>query len=474
MRPADLNSKGLQYRLVEVEGIVRSAGIGRSDRAFLTLFGNGRPIRVAIRDSAGFDSQALVDAAVRIKGVLRLSLGAAGEPINAELAAQSLGDLQIVQAPPPLTQIPWRSVAEIHTAEAHRIRLRGTVSHGGDGLVFRDAHGSIALFAGAERDVPQGEGLEITAFVSEEDGKPILTEGAVVDEDSGKAGTRKVFKTLGEIRRLSSAELARGYTAQIQGVVTYSDPVARDTFVQDESGGAYVFAPSAGKLDLQVGQVVSVRGFIDPGGFAPAIVEPRVEVLGRHALPAPLPLDMEELLTGVADSRWVEVQGTVRWITRDAGRLRLSVVWGSHRFLVNVAGITEAPPWLLNSRLRIRGVCGTVTNLRRQLLGIQIFVPSMSFLERQGPAVADHLPLLRIEQLLGFSTELNRDQRARTRGTVIFSRPMGPTYLSDSTGGLFVRTHAPIDLKEGDLVEVTGTTRRGDVAPFLEDAEVVN
>ena len=129
-----------------------------------------------------------------------------------------------------------------------------------------------------------------------------------------------------------------------------------------------------------------------------------------------------------------------------------------------MAGVTKVPPWLLNSRLRLRGVCGTVTNSHRQMQGILIFVPALSFLERLGPSVSEHFPLLRIEQLLGFSNEPNRDQRARTRGTVIFSRPNGPTYLNDASAGLLVRTHARVDLQPGDLVEVVGTTRRGEFA----------
>jgi signal transduction histidine kinase/CheY-like chemotaxis protein len=136
-----------------------------------------------------------------------------------------------------------------------------------------------------------------------------------------------------------------------------------------------------------------------------------------------------------------------------------------------VAGVTEVPPWLLNSRLRLRGVCGTVTNTHRQMQGILIFVPALSFLERLQPAGAEHFPLLRIEQLLGFSNEPNREQRARTRGTVIFSRPNGPTYLNDASAGLLVRTHARVDLQPGDLVEVVGTTRRGEFSALLEDAE---
>ena len=54
--PADFDSPRLQYSLVEVQGIVRSAGVERNDRAALTLFADGLAIRISIWETAGFDS----------------------------------------------------------------------------------------------------------------------------------------------------------------------------------------------------------------------------------------------------------------------------------------------------------------------------------------------------------------------------------------------------------------------------------
>ena len=313
LRPTDFDSPRLQYRLVEVQGIVRSAGMGRNDRARLNSFAYGREIDVSIRETAGFGYRALIDSAVRVTGVLRLNFSATGAPIGAEVASQSTTDLQILLPAPVLEQIPWRTVSQVQKrVENHRVRLRGSVSRGGTGLIFRDATGNIPLIPSPERDVPQGDGVDIAAFVSAEDGGPVLIEAAEIDDAADKPDIRRVLTTVGEIQRLSTVELSQGYEADLQGVVTYSDRVARDTFIQDETGGIYVFPPSHGKLNLKVGQFVRLRGFIDPGAFAPAIVEPKGEVLGHRSMPTPLPLDMEDLLTGVADSRWVEVQGTVR------------------------------------------------------------------------------------------------------------------------------------------------------------------
>jgi signal transduction histidine kinase/CheY-like chemotaxis protein len=314
--------------------------------------------------------------------------------------------------------------------------------------------------------------LDVIAFVSKEAGGTILTEGLVEGDDLAGPLQQKLLRTVRDIRQLSLGELSCGYAAQLEGVVTYSDPSVGDTFIQDKTGGIFVFSPPGAKLDLRVGQFVRLRGLTSPGRFAPAIVEPRVQVLGHRPLPAPLPLDMEQLLTGADDSRWVEAEGTVRQASIEAGHLRLTVIWGPFRFPATVAGAARIPPWLLNSRIRFRAVCDGITNFQHQLLGIQFSVPDLSFIERERAAVSEHIPLFRIDELLRFSSETRADLRSRTQGTVIFTHSTGPTYLNDSSGGLLVKTHAPVDLKVGDLVEVVGTARLGDFAPFLEDAHL--
>ncbi len=203
------------------------------------------------------------------------------------------------------------------------------------------------------------------------------------------------------------------------------------------------------------------------------IVEPKIRLLGTHPMPKLLRLDMEQLLTGLADSQWTEAVGIVRTASVEVGHLRLNVSFGAHRFDVFVAGTTHIPDWLLNSRLRFRGVCGAVTNFRGQLLGVQMSVPDLSFIRREPGVVSDRLPLLRFNQLLQYTNDANFDLRSRTRGTIVFTHSTGPTYLRDAAGaGLLIKTHAKADFKAGDLVEVVGTTRIGDFAPFLEDAQL--
>jgi hypothetical protein len=259
-----------------------------------------------------------------------------------------------------------RSGGRSGASAIHRIRLQGELSRGGQGFIFRDSTGSILLRPNLLHDLLPGSAVDIVAYASNENGGLILTEAQQVADASAAAARRLKLHTVQEIQRLSSEELNHGYPAQIRGTVTYSDPSVRDTFVQDETGGIFVFAPSGGSLNLKVGQFVAVSGFASPGGYAPVIVGPKVRVLGTHALPKPLDLDMEQLLTGLADSQWIEAVGIVRTASVEAGHLRLNVTFGTHRFDVFIAGTTHIPNWLENSRLRFRGVCGAVTNFRGQ------------------------------------------------------------------------------------------------------------
>jgi len=471
----DLNSQHWQFRYVQLEGVVRNTDAGRGDQAALDLFAFGRHMKVTAGDSSGYDYNRLVDARVHLKGVLRLNLDATGQPRSAELAVQSAADIQVLEPAKDPAQIPQTTVAAIRSGvlPIHRIRLRGVLSRGGQGFIFTDSTASIPLLPNFLHNPVPGSAVDIVAFASKENGVAILTEAQPVADTAVAATRHPILHTVKEIKRLSAEELSHSYPVQITGTVTYSDPSVRDTFVQDETGGIFVFAPPGGNLNLKAGQFVTITGFASPGGFAPVIVEPKVRVLGTHRMPKPLRLDMEQLLTGLADSQWTEAVGIVRTASVEAGHLRLNVSFGAHRFDVFVAGATHIPDWLVNSRLRFRGVCGAVTNFRGQLLGVQMSVPDLSFIRREGGPVSDRLPLLRFNQLLQYTSDANFDLRSRTRGTVVFTHPTGPTYLRDAAGaGLLIKTHAKADLKAGDFVEAIGTTRIGIFAPFLEDAQL--
>jgi len=92
--------------------------------------------------------------------------------------------------------------------------------------------------------------------------------------------------------------------------------------------------------------------------------------------------------------------------------------------------------------VRIRGVCATRFNFKRQLLGIRILVADLSdieFIER-APKVTE-IPVKRIGELLQFSPDAKPGHRVRIQGTVTLANPEGPTYVQDDSGGVLIRRH---------------------------------
>ncbi len=79
-----------------------------------------------------------------------------------------------------------------------------------------------------------------------------------------------------------------------------------------------------------------------------------------------------------------------------------------------------------------------------------------------------------VRDLLQFSPERTADHRVRLRGVVLASsNRQGPTWISDSSGGVLIRAHNEIKLKPGDVVTVNGFAVAGPAAPFIDDATVV-
>jgi signal transduction histidine kinase/ActR/RegA family two-component response regulator len=477
----DLKSSRLQFQYVELQGVVHSADAYHQSHASVTLrlFSLGRHITVSIRTIDG-DYHHLEDARIRIRGVLFINLNAQGKPRLLNLSTQSLDDISIVEPAPALARIPVQTVARIRAASVsasevrpeHRVRLRGALKLGGDGLLFEDATGSIPIYPGPQSGLVAAPVQDLLAFVSDEDGTPILIQAVPFPVAESVLSPVASPQTVSEIRHLTNQEVERNPKAHLRGVITYSDPSVRDTFIQDETGGIFMYAPNGRHLNLTVGQLVEVDGLVSVGGFAPVLREPVARVLGEARLPKPLKIEMEELFSGVADSQFVEAHGIVRSIRPEAGHLRLEIVWGSHRYLASVAGTTQAPAWLLNASVRLNGVCGAVTNFSNQILGIEMNVPDISFIWPEGKPQSDVLPLQVINELLQYSGKLKAGAPARIQGQVISTNPRGPTYLRDFTSCVLIRTHAPAELNVGDWAEAIGTPRTGTFAPFLEDAQL--
>ncbi len=483
VRPSerDLVSGRLQYRYVEMEGSVRSAAIDHAGRVALVVRTLGRDVRVGVRDLSFADYRSLPDSVVRVRGVLATSFDATGAPAGVKLWARSMREVTVVKPAPGVGDVPLRTAQSVLAAAGgrpseHRIRLHGSIALEGGEWVLRDSTGSVRLRQGLSEDLAVGGPLDVLGFIEAQRGAPVLTDWTIEDLNRGRpsASSLPVLTTVAQVKTLSEDQARLGYPIRLRGVVTYHNPTAGNTFAQDGTGGVYLVFRRDSQPPVHAGDLVEIEGRSRPGNFAPVVVVAGIRAIGRQAFPQPARIEMEQLFTGIADSTWVEAQGIVHSIGQEHGLRILGVNWGVHHFTAYVYGSAKLPDSLLDSRVRMQGVCGSVFNFKRQILGMHLFVPDAGLIRAEGDRPPEAPPLRAIEQLLQFSFSSRFGERSRIRGVVTLAHSGGPTYVSDGTGGVLVQNHEPAAIKVGDAVEVIGlpVAVAGRFNPVLRDAEI--
>jgi len=471
-----LDRADLQYRRVQVAGVVRSAELDRSGALGMMVHAAGGGVRVRIREPLG-DYRSYVDAEVSVIGVLSTSRDAEGASRQAKLWVETVQDIVVNRTAPALAMTPERTVQSLLGVRGsanlprHRFRIRGAIAAVHGIPTFTDGAGEMPVrFDSPDVSSPAGYG-SWTAFVAEENGHRVLTNCA----PAGPLTSQGAPVTLTSVKQVHSlpVEMAgRAFPVNFDAVVTYSDEPSRNLFLQDDTDGIYANMWAVNTPLPNAGQRVHVTGFSGPGDIAPVIAQPHLETLGPGVMPKPFAGGMEQMLAGEPESRWVQATGVVRSLSFDRDHEVLLVGWGIHRFRVRVARVPAALPesWV-GSRIHLEGVCGARFNSKRQLLGVQIFVPSPAFLvldeKSAGPA-----PLEAINTLLQISPRPAGERLSRFRGTVTLSHRTGPTWVEDTKGGALIQNHAPISLRPGDIVEVTGFPEPGSFSPTVRDANI--
>ncbi|MGJ5815036.1 response regulator [Paludibaculum fermentans] len=471
----------LEYRLVEMRGVIRSIGLEGTGRIKAVLQAGDRQVSAYVVNHGGTDYTELVDTDVAIRGVLSLSFDPGGEPSRAKLRVSRLSDIKTVSPPVPIASAPVQSIASILSKgldhlPAHRVRLRGRI----EGDQFSDATGRLRLRAGFAAPSGPTDVAEAHGFLGVEEGRLVLTDARLIPisavANPANPGTQTHLRTLTnveEIHRMQPAEAALGYPVRLNAVVTAHEVSRYSLFVQDSTGGIYVAGHSLDGRVLQTGDLIAVEGITGPGEFAPIIAAPKVRVLGKAPLPQPHRREIDDLLSGQEDSNWVEARGVVQAIRVSGTDTTLELNWGSHRFEARIPGLLNPSHGLLDATIRLRGVCGSRFNFRRQLVGISLLVPSLAFITVEKPSADPFLqPARPFSDLMSYSPDGSSEHRIRVYGKVVMSKLEGPTYLSDGSAGLLVEKHPKTELHAGDVVDVAGVPRPGEFSPLMSYAEL--
>ena len=280
---------------------------------------------------------------------------------------------------------------------------------------------------------------------------------------------------IADIRRTDRSALGR--QASVTGVVTYFDRGWDLLFVQDAAEGIFVFMRGVDQ-SVAVGDLVRIDGKVDAGDFAPSIIDPHVQRLGRTNLPAPIVPGLETLSTGQWDSQFIQIEGIVAGFHEPLldNHLMFDVGLGPMRVTVSMPGPWRGriPRELVDARVRLRGVAGAVFNRQKQLVGIQVFLATFDDVEVLEPAPADPFkaPLRPIQNLFRWSQLESQHHRIRLHGEVTW-RQGRQLFIHDGTGNIAVTLwNATADVRAGQLVDVVGFAESGSYSPGLRDATI--
>lgn len=268
--------------------------------------------------------------------------------------------------------------------------------------------------------------------------------------------------TISQIRNLPHKSLQRHLPVHLRAVVTYFDPVSGDLFFHDGQDGIWSRwnpaspRPTPGDF-LDISAVTSVS-------FGPDLADVHWTLLGRKPLPIPKPVSFQQMMSTLEDSQWVEVEGTVRQVEYLHRIPTEKVLWMD--LALSGDDIDVQIPWdgspipagLIDSRIRIRGVCGSELSPGQQLVGAVLFVPGLNQITQLEPAapvsVAGPPTPIASLQRIGYHNPENH--RIKLVGSVTVVVAGKGFYLHDDTGDVFVYTRQDLLLKPGDRVETLG------------------
>ena len=188
---------------------------------------------------------------------------------------------------------------------------------------------------------------------------------------------------------------------------------------------------------------------------------PVLAVTGSQRLPEPEPVELRQYLRGEQDDRWSQAEGKVTFAGRRAGGLELELSSDTGRMRVEVAdGTGGSPLLLLNSRVRVTGICLAARVADGPDVAGKMLVPGMNQIEwREAPPEywTGH-PLIPVAGLAGLAAPPAGESTVQVRGIV---RPAadGSYFLEDGTGTVKVEMPSGPGLAEGRPVEMAGCWR---------------
>ena len=480
---------------IETTGRVLSAETSRG-RLALLLHEKGQNCLAYVLGSAPTnDFRPLLDCKVRIRGINASKVNA-GRLESATVFVPGLHEVTILEPDSPKRpQTPVVSIGSLLNRELGSwtnqwVHINGLVVsyQPGRSLVVKDPTGVIRAQVIQLTEMRGDERVDVWGFLQVAPAETFLNNAyfevvrpqapdLAVSLTSATAPARNALPALltevAQILKLQREEAAQHIPVRLRGVITYADPEWRNGFIQNKGDAIYVYL-EPGQTNIQSGQWVELTGQTSPGGFAPEVLSSRIQVLGTTNLPTPARVDLEDLANGHLDAHWVEMEGVVRRVDDQSRHAGLTLMTPKGRFNVIIPGFDNKPlpEHLIDALVSVQGACTSEMNVRRQLSGITLHVPSLDQVRIFEAPSADPFAVgaMRIDAVATFDPNRLAGRRLKMQGVVTLRMPGQGFILQDASGGMRVLTRQTNDVQIGDLVDVLGFPAIGDFSPYLEES----
>jgi diguanylate cyclase (GGDEF)-like protein len=466
---------------VQLTGIVQSLTKDSSGAAVMTLGDSANEVQAFLPPGCDGDP---INSTVQITGV-----GEAIRDGNGYIKTQRIwiawaSDVRIVGDPPASN--PQFSVRSLYldpkASDGHQLILRGRVAvqKSTQALVVEDAWGALLTNFDQPTRLAGGTPVEVRGFlhgsgiaieINHATAKKLEGPSPIVPE---KYAGQPITSTAA-IHDLKPDQANAALPVRLTAVVTFVDTDWKLLYVQDPTGGIFLTYSDTAK-PLFAGERVTVVGLTNAGNYAPIIVAPKFIEAGTARLPEPIKITARDASSGMLDSDFVEVEGVVHPLKSGQDPRHLSFDLFTSFGQIHVSsppgfGTIEQLRAMEDATVRVRGVCGTIFNSRRQLIGFQLSISKLDdikVVEAPDKAPFDKAPVA-INDLLRFSPHARFNHRVKVAGSVTMVGA-GFFYIEDKTGGLEIQGQTQ-GLRPADFVEAVGYATPGGYSPVLTEAQ---
>jgi signal transduction histidine kinase/CheY-like chemotaxis protein len=473
------NTERFDKRLTTVEGYVDRQILTDPHHLELDLIAEGRAVTVRLLLKEETPEPNLEGALIQVQGVYSATNDPTSPLPKLEVWVQGLQSLELkgTLAQDKQFDLPLTPIENLGSSSPDkRVRVAGTVriQEPGKSLTIRDDTGQLIMLSPQVHPFQLGERVEAVGFPLQKGTEWILRDSlyrrTAVSAFSPVVG-KPSLRLAEQLRELPPDEAARSYPVQLSGVVTWEHPAADFFFVRDVSGGVCVFQPPQRNSEVIVGSKVQVTGVTASGKFTPVVHASALKVTATLDLPEAKQVTLEQALTGIEEAQWVAMSGYVREIVQEGPWARLHLTTSGGEFDA-VMPWSDALGKLRHSVVRLRGVCSALTNAKRQLTGIQLWVRSERYLEIEEAEPADPFSVAArsLTSLRQFSSLQTFNRRVRVTGVVAYQARGQRLLIQEGSEGLVVLSSEKAPLVPGDRIEAVGFLGRENGRTILREA----